>query len=72
MHMIMCQYIESSSHRARRQDTNVLAVQFSTLAQPGHIHTGDAEFCSNGKCGAIVSHLSTIVGQDENKVCIPP
>ena len=58
----------SSHHRARRQDTNILAVKFSTLAEPGHIHTGDAQVCSNKKCGAIVSHLSTILGEDDDKV----
>ena len=57
--------------RARRADTNVLAVKFNTLTGPSHVHTGDAVVCSNPACTAILSHLSELretTGQEESKV----
>lgn len=56
--------------RTRRTDTNILAVKFNSLAEPGNFHTGDAEICSNKECEAIVSHLTTLKGEkdDMNKV----
>ena len=46
--------------RARRADTNVLAVKFNTLTGPSHVHTGDSVVCSNPTCTAILSHLSQL------------
>ena len=62
----------SSSHRTRRQDTNIMAVQFNTLTEPGHMHTGDAQFCSNEKCGAIVSHLSKLEDAEDEDTKVTP
>ena len=58
--------------RTRRTDTNILAVKFNSLAQPGNLHTGDAEVCSNKECGAIVSHLTKLEGEEDqmDKVCV--
>jgi hypothetical protein len=50
--------------RARRADTNVLAVKFNTLTGPGHVHTGDSVVCSNPTCTAILSYFSQL---SENK-----
>ena len=49
-------------------DTNVLAVKFSLLSEPGHLHTGDAIVCCNEKCAAVLNHLSKlseVVGKKE-------
>lgn len=49
-------------------DTNVLAVKFSLLSEPGHLHTGDAIVCCNEKCAAVLNHLSKLseeVGKKE-------
>jgi hypothetical protein len=46
--------------RARRADTNILAVKFNTLTGPSAVHTGDAVVCSNPSCTAILSHLSSL------------
>ena len=55
-----------SVHNVRSTDTNVLAVQFHTLIEPSNMHTGDAHFCSNAKCGAIVSHLTKLERAEED------
>ena len=55
--------------RARRADTNVLAVKFNTLTGPSHVHTGDLVVCSNPTCTAILSHLSQLresTGEDKD------
>ena len=57
-----------SVHHVRATDTNVLAVQFSSLSEPSQWHTGDAQFCSNTKCAAIVSHLTKLEGEEDTKV----
>lgn len=54
-----------SVHHVRSTDTNVLAVKFNTLTEPSQMHTGDAQFCSNTKCGATVSHFTKLEGTDE-------
>ena len=46
--------------RARRADTNILAVKFNTLTGPSAVHTGDAVVCSNPSCTAILSHFSSL------------
>jgi len=49
-------------------DTNVLAVKFNLLSQPGHLHTGDAIVCCNEKCTAVLNHYSRLseeVGKKE-------
>ena len=46
--------------KARRADTNILAVKFNTLTGPSAVHTGDAVVCSNPSCTAILSHLSSL------------
>ena len=61
---------DSHGVRTRRTDTNILAVKFNTLAEAGNFHTGDAEFCSNPECGAIVSHLTKLEGDDDKKVML--
>ena len=48
--------------RARKADTNILAVKFNTLTGPSAVHTGDAVVCSNSACTAILSHLSQLSG----------
>ena len=62
----------SQGIRTRRPDTNILIVKFNTLRETGHLHTGDAQFCSNPDCGSIVSHLTKLVGEedDEKKVSL--
>ncbi|XP_019853243.1 PREDICTED: circularly permutated Ras protein 1 isoform X3 [Amphimedon queenslandica] len=55
----------SQGFKTRRADTNVLAVKFNTLQEAGHIHTGDAQFCSNPNCGAVVSHLTKLIGEED-------
>jgi hypothetical protein len=50
--------------RARRADTNILAVKFNTLTGPSAVHTGDAVVCSNPSCTAILSHLSSLSQPD--------
>ena len=59
-----------SVHHVRATDTNVLAVQFSSLSEPSQWHTGDAQFCSNTKCAAIVSHLTKLEGEEDTKVLL--
>ena len=49
-----------SRRRARRADTNILAVKFNTLTGPSHVHTGDSVVCSNPACTAVLSHLSQL------------
>ena len=46
--------------KARRADTNILAVKFNTLTGPSAVHTGDAVVCSNPSCTAILSHYSQL------------
>ncbi len=59
--------------RTRRTDTNILSVKFNSLAEAGNLHTGDAEICSNDGCGAIVSHLTKLDGnEDDIKKVINP
>ncbi|XP_003382887.1 PREDICTED: circularly permutated Ras protein 1-like [Amphimedon queenslandica] len=55
----------SKGVKTRRADTNILAVQFNQLREAGHIHTGDAQFCSNPNCGAVVSHLTKLIGEED-------
>lgn len=53
-------------------ETNVLAVKFNLLSQPGHLHTGDAIVCCNEKCTVVLNHYSKLseeVGKKE-KVCV--
>jgi hypothetical protein len=60
--------------KARRADTNVLAVKFNTLTGPSCVHTGDAVVCSNPSCTAILSQLSQLsqsTGQEDRKVDSP-
>ena len=57
-----------SVHHVRATDTNVISVQFGSLAEPSQWHTGDALFCSNKKCAAVVSHLTKLEGEDDIKV----
>ena len=56
----------SQQFKTRRADTNVLAVKFNTLQEAGHIHTGEAQFCSNPECGAVVSHLTKLIGEEDD------
>eukprot|EP00118_Oscarella_pearsei_P025546 m.308356 g.308356 ORF g.308356 m.308356 type:complete len:751 (+) comp43845_c0_seq1:107-2359(+) len=49
----------------RRADTNVLCVKFDKLKHPSHMHTGDAVVC--GKCNAVLSHLSRLTNQGDEK-----
>lgn len=56
------------NRKARRADTNVLAVKFNTLTGPSHVHTGDSVVCSNPSCTAILSHLSQLTASDHTKV----
>ena len=51
----------------RRSDTNILAVKFNTLAEPSDVYTGDAVMCSNENCSAIMSHMSSLVDQEEKE-----
>ena len=51
----------------RRSDTNILAVKFNSLTEPSDVHTGDAAVCGNKNCAAILSHLSTLMEQEEGK-----
>lgn len=51
--------------RARRSDTNVLAVKFNSLTAPSQVHTGDAVVCSNEACTAILSHISQLKESDD-------
>lgn len=58
--------ISNRSKWFRKADTNVVSVNFGTLLSPGHMHAGDPVFCSS--CQAILSCISQIDGEDENKV----
>ena len=51
-----CMYIEI--------DTNVLAIKFKILGEPKPLHTGDAVFCSNDKCGAVLNSYSVITEEE--------
>ena len=45
-------------------DTNVLAIKFKILGEPKPLHTGDAVFCSNDKCGAVLNSYSVIAEEE--------
>ena len=52
--------------RYRRADTNIVSIKFSQLIKPSDIHTGDTVYCNS--CNAVLSQLSKITQQDEDKV----
>ena len=53
--------------RARKMDTNVVAVRFDNLARPSCVHTGDVVYCCKEECGAVLSHLSKITKLSDNE-----
>ena len=55
-----------TGRRYRRADTNIVSIKFSQLIKPSDMHTGDAVYCTS--CNAVLSQLSKITQQDEDKV----
>ena len=58
--------LPATGRRYRRADTNIVSIKFSQLIKPSDMHTGDAVYCSS--CNAVLSQLSKISQQDEDKV----
>ena len=54
----------------RAPDTNIVTLQLNQLTDPAKIHAGDPVLCSNSKCTAVMSHLSTVnMGEDQQVEC---
>ena len=50
----------------RTPDTNIVILQLNQLTDPAKVHAGDPVLCSNSRCTAVMSHLSTVnMGEDQ-------
>ncbi|KAK3097067.1 hypothetical protein FSP39_006081 [Pinctada imbricata] len=57
-----------AGRRERRADTNIVSIDFQKVISPSNMHTGDPVHCFS--CGAVLSSISRIQNEGDNKVWI--